>query len=290
MVFIWRHNELMKKLIYILFLLPLSISAFPPVTHGIVASQISQCDADAQKYIDSAGITNATEKTAICNCVKQLKDSSLWTSMKAVYPLLGRSSSACKWNLKDIRQNDAAFRLVFFGGITFDSLGITGNGSNGYSNTFFTPSLNYDSLQAGSYGVYLSKNVDELGCAIGMRVTASPNAVSLFPRVSNIAYCSFTSTQIAVANTDSRGIYITTRLNSASSKTFKNGSLLATHNTYVAATYNKPMFLLARNDDLGAAFFSTNTIGFAFIGTPLTDAQSSTLYNIINTFKTTLGR
>ena len=248
------------------------------------------CPVEALKFIDSSGITNQTEKDAVCTLVKQLKDSSLWTSMQAVYPLLGRSSSSCKWNLMDIRQNDAAVRLVFFGGITFDSLGITGNGSNGYANTFFTPYWNYDSLQGGSYGVYLSKNVDELGCAIGMRVTVDPNAVSLAPRVSNIAYCSFTSTQTAVANTDSRGIYITTRLNRASSKTFKNGSLLVTHNTYVAANYNKPMFLLARNDDAGAAFFSTNTIGFAFIGSALTDAQSSTLYIIINTFKTTLGR
>lgn len=248
------------------------------------------CPVEALKFIDSSGITNQTEKDAVCTLVKQLKDSALWTSMRAVYPLLGRSSSSCKWNLMDIRQNDAAFRLVFFGGITFDSLGITGNGSNGYANTFFIPSLDYDSLQAGSYGVYLSKNVDELSCAIGMRVTVNPNAVSFTPRLSNIAYFSFTSTQTAVANTDSRGIYITTRLNRASSKTFKNGSLLVTHNTYVAATYNKHMFLLARNDDSGAAFFSTNTIGFAFIGSALTDAQSSTLYNIINTFKTTLGR
>lgn len=278
---------MVKRIIILLFVFS---SAYGQANRFAGFGSRNTCPVEALKFIDSSGITNQTEKDAVCTLVKQLKDSALWTSMSAAYPLLGRSSSSCKWNLMDIRQNDAAFRLVFFGGITFDSLGITGNGSNGYANTFFTPYLNYDSLQAGSYGVYLSKNVDEPSCAIGMRVTVTPNAVSLVPRVSNIAYCSFTSTQTAVANTDSRGIYITTRLNRASSKTFKNGSLLATHNTYVADTYNKPMFLLARNDDAGAAFFSANTIGFAFIGTPLTDAQSSTLYNIINTFKTTLGR
>ena len=278
---------MVKRIIILLFVFS---SAYGQANRFAGFGSRNTCPVEALKFIDSSGITDETEKSAVCTLVKQLKDSALWTSMRAVYPLLGRSSSSCKWNLMDIRQNDAAFRLVFFGGITFDSLGITGNGSNGYSNTFFTPSLNYDSLQAGSYGVYLSKNVDESACAIGMRVTVSANAVAFSPRVSNIAYCSFTSTHAAVANTDSRGIYITTRLNRASSKTFKNGSLLVTHNTYVAATYNKPMFLLARNDDAGAAFFSTNTIGFAFIGKPLTDAQSSTLYNIINTFKTTLGR
>lgn len=282
---VWR--SMVKRIIILLFFFS---SAYGQANRFAGFGSRNTCPVEALKFIDSSGITNQTEKDAVCTLVKQLKDSALWTSMRAVYPLLGRSSSSCKWNLMDIRQNDAAFRLVFFGGITFDSLGITGNGSNGYSNTIFTPSLNYDSLQAGSYGVYLSKNVDEPRVAIGMRVTAGTSAVALSPRVSNIAYCSFTATQTAVANTDSRGIYITTRLNRASSKTFKNGSLLVTHNTYVAATYNKPMFLLARNDDAGAAFFSTNTIGFAFIGTPLTDAQSSTLYNIINTFKTTLGR
>lgn len=281
---------MVKRIIILLFVFS---SAYGQANRFAGFGSRNTCPVEALKFIDSSGITNQTEKDAVCTLVKQLKDSALWTSMRAVYPLLGRSSSSCKWNLMDIRQNDAAFRLVFFGGITFDSLGITGNGSNGYANTFFTPYLNYDSLQGGSYGVYLSKNVDESGCAIGMRVLLASNAVSLVPRASNIAYCSFTSTQTAVANTDSRGIYITTRLNRASSKTFKNGSLLVTHNTYVAhmiTDYNKHMFLLARNDDSGAAFFSTNTIGFAFIGTPLTDAQSSTLYNIINTFKTTLGR
>lgn len=289
----WR--SMVKRIIILLFVFS-SMLSFGQANRFAGFGQRSTCPTEALKFIDSSGITNQTEKDAICTLVKQLKDSSLWTSMLAIYPFVGGTASSSKWNLMDIRQNDAAFRLVFFGGITFDSLGITGNGSNGYSNTFFTPSLNYDSLQAGSYGVYLSKNVDEPSCAIGMRVTTSANTVSLIPRVSNIAYCSFTSTQTAVANTDSRGIYITTRLNRASSKTFKNGSLLVTHNTYVAATYggvstyNKPMFLLARNDDAGAAFFSTNTIGFAFIGSALTDAQASTLYNIINTFKTTLGR
>lgn len=290
MVFIWRYNELMKKLIYILFLLPLSISAFPPVTHGIVASQISQCDADAQKYIDSAGITNATEKTAICNCVKQLKDSSLWTSMKAVYPLLGRSSSACKWNLKDIRQNDAAYRLSFFGGITFDSLGITGNGANSYANTSFIPAYNFDSIQGNSFGAVIVNNIDAVQLPMGIRPSGSGNALSFSTRISNIAYSGNVGAQLSVTNTDARGVYISTRTNRSTSKFFRNGTLLINNGAYVPDAYTTPIYLLARNHINNPEFIITNTIGFAFIGSALTDAQASTLYNIINTFKNTLGR
>lgn len=282
----------MKKLIYILFLFPLSLSAFPPVTHGIVASQISQCDADAQKYIDSAGITNATEKTAICNCVKQLKDSSLWSKMFAVYPMVGRSASSCKLNLIDPRDLNTSYRLVFHGGLTFDSTGMTGNGVNGYADPSFTGQY-FDSLMYGSYGIYLSKNLDEPTCAIGMRVEVLSNAISLFPRTSNTAYCSFTSNQITSTNTDSRGIYIATRTSRTSSKTFKNNSVLATHNTFInsGSGYFKSLVLLARSEDGNTrGFFSNNTCGFAFFGAGLSDAESATMYTIINTFITTLGR
>ena len=58
-------------------------------------------DADAQAYIDSAGITNQSEKDAVCNFVTQLKNYSLWDKIIAAYPLAGTTSTSQKWNLKD---------------------------------------------------------------------------------------------------------------------------------------------------------------------------------------------
>jgi len=248
--------------------------------------------ADAQRFIDSSGITDVTEIAAVKQLVKDLQNSCLWSKMFAVYPMVGRSASSCKLNLIDPRDLNTSYRLVFHGGLTFDSTGMTGNGVNGYADPSFT-GQNFDSLMYGSYGIYLSKNLDEHTCAMGMRVEVSSNAISLAPRISNTAYCSFTSNQIASTNTDSRGIYIATRTSRTSSKTFKNNSVLATHNTFInsGSGYFKSLVLLARSEDNNTrGYFSNNTCGFAFFGAGLSDAESATMYTIINTFITTLGR
>src|SRR6476619_7918758 len=63
-------------------------------------------DADAKRFIDSSGITWSSQKLAINNFVKQLKDSSLWTKFLAVYPMVGGTANTTKWNLKDPRDLD----------------------------------------------------------------------------------------------------------------------------------------------------------------------------------------
>ena len=46
-------------------------------------------DADADAFIAAAGITDATQKSAINTLVVGLKADSLWTKMKAIYPFVG---------------------------------------------------------------------------------------------------------------------------------------------------------------------------------------------------------
>lgn len=288
----WR--SMVKKILILLFVFS-SILSHGQANRFAGFGSRNTCPVEALAFIDSAAITNQTEKDAICNIVKQLKDSSLWSKMFAVYPMVGRSASSCKWNLIDPRDLNTSYRLVFHGGLTFDSTGMTGNGVNGYADPSFT-GQNFDSLMYGSYGIYLSKNLNEPTCAMGMRVETSSNAISLFPRSSNTAYCSFTSNQITSTNTDSKGIYIATRTSRTSSKTFKNNSVLATHNTFINSGlgdfgYSKSLVLLARSDDsYKRGYFSNNTCGFAFFGAGLSDAESATMHTIINTFITTLGR
>jgi hypothetical protein len=95
----------------------------------------SGCDADAQKFIDSAGITDPTQKDAICTLVKDLKDSSLWSSMIAIYPIVGGTADKHKWNLK----NPATFKLSYSGSITHSSTGMVSAG--GYALTGINPSV-----------------------------------------------------------------------------------------------------------------------------------------------------
>src|SRR6476660_9875225 len=80
-------------------------------------------DADALKFFDSAGITDLTQKSAINNFVKKLKDSSLWTKFVAIYPMTGGTAASTMLNLKDPRNSDGAYRLTFYGNPVFAATG-----------------------------------------------------------------------------------------------------------------------------------------------------------------------
>jgi hypothetical protein len=133
-------------------------------THGILARAASGggVDPDAQAFITAAGITNPTQQAAINTLVVDLKGYNVWTKMKALYPFVGGTASQHKFNLKDPRDLDAAFRLVFNGGVTHNSNGVTFNGTNGYADTKLSP--NSTLLQNNnSISVYSRANVAQTG-------------------------------------------------------------------------------------------------------------------------------
>jgi hypothetical protein len=115
-------------------------------------------DPDAQAFITAAAITDTTQQAAIDNLVIGLKADSLWINMKAIYPFVGGTASAHKYNLKDPRDLDAAYRLSFSGGWTHNANGITGNGVNTYAQTY-----NNSASSLGAYsrvsGIFLGFDV-----------------------------------------------------------------------------------------------------------------------------------
>lgn len=94
-------------------------------------------DADAQAFIDAAGITNATQQDAINGLVVDLKGAGIWTKIDAIYPFVGGTATTHKYNLKDPRDLDAAFRITFneVANITHDSDGVQFENQTGWANT-----------------------------------------------------------------------------------------------------------------------------------------------------------
>ena len=80
------------------------------------SSLITATDADADKFVQAVNacspLTSAQVK-AIDELVIDLKAANIWTKFKAIYPFVGGSACAHKFNLKDPRDLDAAFRLTF---------------------------------------------------------------------------------------------------------------------------------------------------------------------------------
>jgi len=96
-------------------------------------------DPDVLAFIAATGITDNTQKSAINSLVISLKGYSIWNKLYVIYPFVGGTAFTNKFNLKDPRDLDAAYRLSFSGGWTHNDNGITGNGTNTLANTFFNP-------------------------------------------------------------------------------------------------------------------------------------------------------
>lgn len=259
-------------------------------------------DVDANAFIIAANITDSTQKSAIYRLVSDLKVTSIWNKFKAIYPMVGGSSFSCKWNLKDPRDLDAAFRLGLSGSATFSSTGAA-FASSGFAHTYLVPSTSL-SQDDTHISYYSRSNTTGSGggfdCSMGVNsagVQIYTSSLSMFLRYSNDAFIadhySFPSSRISVSsNLDSSGYYISTRVSSNDFRTYRNNTQIGSNIGAAGSIPNKEIFLGALNDfDNGFGTWLTNReCAFATIGDGLNPTQSSSLYTAVNTFQTTLGR
>jgi hypothetical protein len=255
-------------------------------SHGLIASQIASFDADALAFfarVTAAGGTlSATEKIATNKLVLDLKANSLWTPMKAIYPMVGASAAACAQNLKS-----SSFTGTFTSGWTFASTGVTPNGSSAYMNTGLTPS---SSLTQNSTHISLYSRTNNIAAGYDFNAGNSlPNCLEIICRYTGgLAYYSVNSTESSGdAVSDSLGLYVATRTTSTNDKLFKNNSLIS-NRTAVSASLSNTLLTIASNSSYTS--FTNRQYAFASIGDGLTNTDVSNLTSINNTFQTTLSR
>jgi hypothetical protein len=224
-----------------------------------------------------------------------MKAAGVWSKMKAIYPFVGGSASSHKFNLKDPRDLNAAFRLQFFGGVTHSSNGVQGNGTNGYANTFLIPSANLtnNSLNVSVYSTQNSSiSSTEIGCSTsGFLPIIGLSARTILNEIQFDGY-NFTGNRMAIANSDSRGLFMGNIANSTSQKIYKNGVLQLLNTTAQVQSQPtvQPLALFARNDSGSPANYSPRNLAFSSIGDGLSDTEAANLYTAVQSFQTTLNR
>lgn len=240
-------------------------------------------DPDAQLFITATGITG-TNATATNKLVIDLKAANIWTKMKAIYPFVGNTSSSQKYNLKDARDLDAAYRLVFNGGGTFSANGYQPGGVNGYANTFLRPS-NFTAYPNCSFGYYSRTNIE------GNKIDIGANQLDIYSNLGSTAYVRTASgvfTTFAVTN--SLGFVMGSRLNNTTQKAYKNGVLTATTTQTAGASFLFNIYIGAYNSSGTPGTYSNRECAFAYLSDGLTDTEALALYNAVQLFQTTLGR
>ena len=105
-------------------------------------------DVDASKVIEAVRSTGVTITPAMMHyahyLISNMKNIGTWQLSNAVYGFVGGTSASHKWNWKDLRDVDGAFRLTFIntGDIIHSSNGVSFGGTNGYADSNLLPSLN----------------------------------------------------------------------------------------------------------------------------------------------------
>ena len=102
-------------------------------------------DPDAQAFITATGISGG-DATAINTLVVSLKLAGVWTLIDAAYPFIGGTPTSVKYNLKDPRDLDIAYRMAFNGSWIINNSGVkptTADNAN-YGDTFWSPSTRND--------------------------------------------------------------------------------------------------------------------------------------------------
>jgi hypothetical protein len=217
-------------------------------------------DADAQAFITAAAITDATQQSAIDTLVKGLKTDGVWTKMKAIYPFVGGTASTHKYNLKDPRDLDAAFRLVFNGGWTHSSTGATPNGTNGYADT----KCKITDANSGHLSFYSRTNSVFTSCSMG-GVGGGGSQSALFLT------------------------YASNRISSAGTRNFVQSSIIAQTDASIGVQ-NTNNYIGALSGSGTANSYDNKQVAFSSIGDGLTDTEASNLYTRVQAFQTALSR
>lgn len=267
-----------------------SLGLFPQALHPNVMAYVAAQTAN--------GYSPSRERVdALNNLVWGLVGEGLWDLCDVIYPFLGGTTGAAhKWNLKNVADTDAAFRINWVlggaGVITYSELGVqmTTVTNTTFGNTFYTPTINAASTSNVHLSAYLNIAPTVNGTAIMGALTGTAQTYQM-GRISTGANPIFgapnlPNSLVMVGTTNAAGFYCPVRNSINSSTFYRNGISIATSSNTTAAP-SVTVHLLNRN---GSAAASNGRLAFVSMGAGMTAQQSRDFYTLVQAYQTALGR
>jgi hypothetical protein len=203
-------------------------------------------------------------------------------------------ASQMKYNLKDPRDLDAAFRLTWSGGWTYSATGATPNGTNAFADTRFNLLTNLPGYD-NSFSVYFRQNlygtykVGASGSSFDRGMSAhlgwTNSSGTLYHdnlgrnTMANSAYGTFDAYHISSVTSTS------------SQKLYRNGVMKLSGAATSGLTQPSINFYFGASNDNGTAnYFDPKQIAFGTLSTSLTDQDAQLLNQIVEKYQVALSR
>jgi len=259
-------------------------TVFPQTLHPNVYAFIA-----AQASIGYA--MTRTEIDAINNLVLGLVANDLWSKLNLIYPFIGSSLNAQKWNLKDVTNYN----------ITFTGTGFTTSTSNGLQKTV-ADAVSYGTI-AYNVRTFLSNTSYHISCYVGTSQATNATPFGSFANVVGEVLRTYSTTtffgaqfggatasNVSLTTTGTTGYIIGTRTAINATAMYIAGKPILRDTSTASATTLPNANIDVGVNSLGAVYPSTQAIRMATIGSSLTDADARNLNTLVQAFQTTLGR
>jgi len=244
---------------------------------------------EAALFITNTGITDSTIVAEIDSLVDRAKRHGWWTLCPAIYPFVGGTATTHKYNLKDARDLDAAYRLVFNGTWTHGVDGITGDGSTSYADTKLVPA---SVLSSGNthVSIWCVSSGDGVMSDFGSGNGGSRWATHL--RLGGTLFADQYNTsdnRQTASSSDAAGYYIQTRPGNTEQRMYKNGTEIGTVVTDASAGFSSitySMYIGAINEAGTAENFSDRNYSFFTIGSGISAGIAALMSADVAAFQT----
>jgi len=251
--------------------------------YSLDGNATSSFDGDAYAFIHNSGITDTAQQSALNNLVTQLKYYSLWPKFYAIYPMVGGTAATTKWNLKDPRDLDAAYRLTFSGSPVFTPDGILFPTPADFADSHFRDaSLIYNNNAISYYsGTQNTVSGYDMGCA---DTGSFYNELAIYHTWDSSVWFGYSDYAPMPASTV--GLFM---LSSTASRVtrYNNGVVFNASGPPQAGATNLDILI---GSVASAPVAGQRRCEFATIGTGLSDSEAQVLSNIVQNFEISLGR
>ena len=266
------------------------------VQQHFVSSQSNGLRPETLLFVQNSNQTNQIDINAVNYLVESLFENNLWNKIDCLYPMVGDNLFNHKFNLKSPYDTNVDYRLVFYGGVTANRLGLQGNGSNGYANTFFNRQI-VNKINVG-FTVCIGTNNSSTGDNYDYGVSDGGGTLNEFfsSKTNNTTFDKVAKLNNAIFNVqngnDAKGVYSVNKIIAINNfKFWKNSNILSENTTAIGGLSADYPYLLAVNIFNASVYgYSNQRLQLVAMHAGFTDTEIQTFHTIIDNFNNMLSR